>query len=164
MAQTNAVIDISHHNGIINLNNAQQADMIGVLQKATQGSSYSDPTYQNHLQQVESLGLLWGAYHFGTGDDGIAQADFFLGTVQPTAGTLLVLDFESNTAGSTMSLQEARDFVTHIRAVTGIWPGLCLWFAKIQSGATSDRSNDAVDRIIRRFFLTARLAETAILG
>jgi lysozyme len=36
---------------------------------------------------------------------------------------LLVLDFESNKAGSSMSLQDARDFVTHIKQVTGTWPG-----------------------------------------
>jgi lysozyme len=124
MAHTNAVIDISHHNGTVPLANAQQAGIVGIVHKATQGSTYSDPTYQGHLQQAQGLGLLWGAYHFGTGDDGIAQADFFLKTVRPGAGTLLVLDFESNTAGSTMSLQGARDFVSHIQAVTGIWPGL----------------------------------------
>ena len=124
MAYTNAVIDISHHNGTIDLSNAQRAGMVGIIQKATQGTSYRDPTYQSNFQQAQSLSLMWGAYHFGNGDDGIAQADFFLNAVQPVAGTLLVLDFESNTAGSTMSLQDAKDFVTHVQAATGIWPRL----------------------------------------
>lgn len=124
MAYTNAVIDISHHNGTIDLSNAQRAGVVGIIQKATQGTSYRDPTYQTNFQQAQSLSLMWGAYHFGNGDDGIAQADSFLNAVQPTAGTLLVLDFESNTAGSTMSLQDVKDFVTHIQAATGVWPGL----------------------------------------
>jgi lysozyme len=124
MAFTNAVIDISHHNGTIDLSNAQRAGVVGIIQKATQGTSYRDPTYQSNFQQAQSLSLMWGAYHFGNGDDGIAQADSFLNAVQPAAGTLLVLDFESNTAGSTMSLQDAKDFATHIQAATGIWPGL----------------------------------------
>jgi lysozyme len=124
MAYTNAVIDISHHNGTIDLSNAQRAGVVGIIQKATQGTTYSDPTYQPNFQQAQTLSLLWGAYHFGNGDDGIAQADYFLSAVQPAASTLLVLDFESNTAGSTMSLQDARDFVTHIQAATGRWPGL----------------------------------------
>jgi lysozyme len=123
MALTNAVIDISHHNGSIDLSNAQPAGVVGVIQKATQGTSFSDPTYQTNFQQAQTLGLLWGAYHFGNGDDGVAQADYFLKTATPSA-KLLVLDFESNTAGSSMSLQDARDFVSHIQAVTGIWPGL----------------------------------------
>jgi lysozyme len=124
MALTNAVIDISHHNGTIDLSNAQKAGTVGILQKATQGSSFVDPTYPGNLKQAQTLGLLWGAYHFGNGDDGVSQADFFLNVVHPPAGTLLVLDFESNPAGSTMSLQDARDFVTHIQGATGIWPGL----------------------------------------
>jgi len=139
MANTNVVIDISHHNGAIDLSNAQQAGIVGIIHKATQGSSYSDPTFQGHFQQAQALGLLWGAYHFGNGDDGVSQADFFLKTVQPNGETILVLDFESNTAGSTMSLQEARDFVAHIQAVTGIWPGLYGGsYLKEQLGSTTD--------------------------
>jgi len=124
MAYANVVIDISHHNGIVDLSSAQAAGIVGIFHKATQGSSYSDPVYQSNFQGAQELDILWGAYHFGNGDDGISQAEFFLNTVNPTRNSLLVLDFESNPAGSTMSLQEARDFVTHIQAVTGIWPGL----------------------------------------
>ena len=124
MALTNVVIDISHHNGTIDLTKAQLAGMVGIIQKASQGISYRDPTYRGHFQQAQSLGLMWGAYHFGTGDDGVSQADFFLNVVQPAADMIVVVDFESNAAGSTMSLQDARDFVTHIQAATGIWPGL----------------------------------------
>jgi lysozyme len=124
MAYTNVVIDISHNNGPVDLSNAQNAGMLGIIHKATQGCSFSDPAYQNHFQQAQALGLLWGAYHFGNGDDGVNQADFFLQKVQPNGNTILILDFESNNGGSTMSLQDARDFVTHIQAVTGNWPGL----------------------------------------
>ncbi len=69
-------------------------------------------------------GMLWGAYHFGVGADGVAQADFFLSTIQPDENTLLVLDFEANTAGSSMDLIEAEAFVTHVQQATGRWPGL----------------------------------------
>jgi lysozyme len=124
MAYTNAVIDISHHNGTLDLSVAQNAGIVGIIQKATQGTTFADPTYQANYGQAQRLGLLWGAYHFGNGDDGVTQAEFLLKTVQPAATTLLVLDFESNKAGSSMSLQDARDFVTHIKLVTGIWPGL----------------------------------------
>jgi lysozyme len=139
MAFTSAVIDISHNNGNVNLQNAKDAGIVGIIHKATQGSTFADPRYQPNLQQAQSIGHLWGAYHFANGDDGVAQADFFLNTVQPTPQTLLVLDFESNPAGSTMSLQEARDFVTHIQSVTGIWPGLYGGsYLKEQLGSQSD--------------------------
>jgi lysozyme len=37
---------------------------------------------------------------------------------------LLVLDFEPNPSGSSMTLEEARAFVTHVHTVTGRWLGL----------------------------------------
>ncbi|MFZ0304856.1 MAG: glycoside hydrolase family 25 protein [Terracidiphilus sp.] len=139
MPNTDAVIDISHNNGNINLANAQQAGILGVIHKATQGTTFADPMYQANMAQAQQLGLLWGAYHFGNGDDGVAQATFFLNTVQPAAGTVLVLDFESNPASSTMSLQEAKDFVSHVQAVTGIWPGIYGGsYLKEQLGSTPD--------------------------
>lgn len=124
MSYTNAVIDLSHYNAQINLANARQAGIVGLIHKATQGCQFADPTYKSNLAQAKSLGFLWGAYHFATGEDAVSQANFFLQTVQPNSGILLVLDFESNTAGPTMTLQGARDFVTRIHEVTGIWPGL----------------------------------------
>jgi lysozyme len=68
--------------------------------------------------------LFWGAYHFGVGADGVAQADFFVNTVKPDDTTLLVLDFEANAQGPSMNLEEARAFITHLHEVTGRWPGL----------------------------------------
>ena len=38
--------------------------------------------------------------------------------------TLLVLDFEPNPSGPSMSLEEARAFNTHVFEQTGRWPGL----------------------------------------
>lgn len=40
------------------------------------------------------------------------------------AATLLVLDFEPNLTGPSMSLVEARAFVTHVRDATGRFPGI----------------------------------------
>jgi lysozyme len=124
MARTNVVIDISHNNSNPDLAAAQQAGILGIIHKATQGTTFTDPIYAANLQKAQTLGLLWGAYHFGNGDDGISQAEFFLNTVKPEAGTILVLDFESHKGTTTMSLDEARDFVTHIHEATGVWPGL----------------------------------------
>jgi lysozyme len=59
---------------------------------------------------------LWGAYHFATGGDGVAQAEHFLQVVGNFDNTLLVLDFEQNPSGSSMSLDDARNFVTHVNA------------------------------------------------
>lgn len=120
----NAVVDISHHNGNINLQQAKTAGIVGVIHKATQGLTDVDPMYVTNRSQAQAAGLLWGAYHFGTGGDGAGQAEHFLQTVGTFENTLLVLDFEQNPGGSSMSLQDARDFVTQVNQATGRFPGL----------------------------------------
>jgi GH25 family lysozyme M1 (1,4-beta-N-acetylmuramidase) len=120
----NAVIDLSHHNATVDLNAAKTAGILGVIHKATQGVGYTDPTYQTRRADAARADLLWGAYHFGTGSDGVQQADYFLKTVQPQPTDLLVLDFEANAQGPSMTLEEARAFVTHIHDKLGRWPGL----------------------------------------
>lgn len=119
----NAVIDISHHNANIDFTKLKTAGILGVIHKATQGSTDSDPTYLAHRAAALQAGLLWGAYHFGTDSDGVQQAINFLKVVGDPAGTLLALDFESNPTGPSMSLEEARAFITQIKTATGRYPG-----------------------------------------
>ncbi len=63
-------------------------------------------------------------FRFGTGDDPIAQAEHFLATLEPRDGTLPALDLEADRQGPSMSIAQARAFVTHCQARTGKWPGL----------------------------------------
>ncbi|WP_372784725.1 glycoside hydrolase family 25 protein [Phenylobacterium sp.] len=121
---TNAVIDLSHHNNAVDFQAAAGSGLAGVFHKATQGTTGVDPAYLVRRPQAQAEGLLWGAYHFGTGSDGVKQAEFFLKTVGDPKDLLLVLDFEGNPTGPSMSLEEARAFVTHVQAQTGRWPGL----------------------------------------
>lgn len=122
---TNTVIDLSHHNASPNFAQAAAGGITGVLHKATEGLTYVDPEYAARRGAAQAAGLLWGGYHFGTGDDPVAQADHFLQTVGPdNAGMLLVLDFEQNPNSSSMSLDQARAFVSRIHDQAGRWPGL----------------------------------------
>lgn len=124
MASVNAVVDLSHHNGDVDLAKAKADGIVGVIHRATQGTSYQDPLYADNRTKAKAAGLLWGAYHFGTGGDGVAQAEHFLDAVQPAGDTLLALDLEDNPQGPSMSLEEARAFVTHVFEATGRFPGL----------------------------------------
>jgi lysozyme len=119
----NVVVDISHHNGNIDLGGAKAAGIVGVIHKATQGTSMVDNMYQQNRQKAAAAGLLWGAYHFGSLGDGSQQADYFLKNANADAQTLLVLDYEPN-GNSTMTLAQAKDFVTRVQQVTGSYPGL----------------------------------------
>ena len=121
----NAVIDISHHNGSrLDFAKAKADGIVGVIQKASQGQGYVDPTYRTNRNKARAAGLLWGAYHFATGADGVKQAAHFLDAVGDATDTLLVLDFEPNPTGPSISLEEARAFNTHVFEQTGRWPGL----------------------------------------
>jgi lysozyme len=121
----NAVIDISHHNGpSLDFAKARAAGIIGVIHKATQGLNNTDDMYAVNRMRAKNAGLLWGAYHFGTGVDGGKQAAHFLETIVSAKDTLLVLDFEPHGAGPTMTLDQARAFTAAIFKATGRWPGL----------------------------------------
>jgi len=135
----NVVVDISHHNNKVDLQAAKQGGIVGVFHKATQGQTYVDPLYAHHQADAKAAGLLWGAYHFGDGSDGVKQADYFLKTVGDPTGALLVLDFEANPTGPSMSVDAAHAFINHIKEITGIWPGFyCGQYFKETLGSATD--------------------------
>jgi lysozyme len=140
MSYLNAVVDLSHHNQNLDFPRIKnEGGIVGVIHKATQGLTYVDPTYADHMKEALGSGLLWGAYHFGTGSDGVEQAQHFLDVVGLDPQTLLVLDFEANSQGPSMNLEEARGFVTHVKQVTGRWPMLYSgYYIKQLLGSTSD--------------------------
>src|SRR5438093_13477171 len=120
----NVVVNLSHHNGNVDLAQAQAAGIVGVIHKATQGTAFVDPMYQVNRGKAQDAGLLWGAYHFGVGADGVEQADHFLDVVEPGPQDLVILDLEANGQGPSMTLEEARAFVTHVNDNLRRFPGL----------------------------------------
>lgn len=123
-AGTDLVFDVSHFQPNIDFHAARGAGLRAVFHKASEGLQYVDPRYANAREQALAAGLLWGAYHFGTGDDALAQAEHFLSVAKPDGRTLLVLDLERNPQGASMSIEQARTFVTRVQQATGKWPGL----------------------------------------
>src|ERR1044072_9533871 len=102
----NAVVDISHHNGNIDLQQAKGDGIIGVIHKATQGTSGLDPMYVTNRGKAQAAGLLWGAYHFATGGDGVEQAQHFLDTVGSLQNTPLALYLDPNPTGAGRSRED----------------------------------------------------------
>jgi lysozyme len=123
-ATLDAVVDLSHHNGDVDLEAAKADGILGIIHKATQGAVFADPLVAANRARARAAGLYWGVYHVGTGGDGIAQAIHFLDAAQPDEHDLLVLDLERNLLGPSMALYQARAFVTHVRQSTGRWPGV----------------------------------------
>ncbi len=118
----NAVIDLSHHNQIQSFDLVKQDGILAVMFKATQGTSYTDPTFADNRSAARAAGLFTGAYHFGVGGDPVGQAEHFLEVAGKDG--LLVLDFENNSQGQSMSLLEAEQFVMYLHQATGRYPGL----------------------------------------
>jgi lysozyme len=156
---TNSVIDISHHNGAnLNFGKAKADGLVAVIQKATQGETYVDPTFSKNRADALKARLLFGAYHFGTGANGVSQAKHFLDTVKPDDETVVVLDFEDNPAGTSMTLEEARAFATHIKSELGRWPGF-------YSGHTIKKAlGTTVDPVLKNcWFWLAQYGPTAVV-
>ncbi|MBF9223762.1 glycoside hydrolase family 25 protein [Hymenobacter ruricola] len=122
-----AVVDISHHQQMtVDFVAVASSGILGVIHKATEGLDFTDPMYASRKPLALREGLLWGAYHMGHNEDGAAQAEFFLKTVQPGPTDLLALDFEDLYKGAeyNMTLQQAEDFVQAVQQATGRYPGL----------------------------------------
>lgn len=112
------VVDIYHGNGI-----GQRRDEsggfkafrgsggVGVIHKASQGVSMMDDAYARRRLLAKSVGLLWGAYHFNTGESPAAQVRHFFDAAKPDDHTLMALDFEDN-PHSEMNIEQAREFLT----------------------------------------------------
>lgn len=113
-------VDISHHNVVApnGFLTAKNSGLVGVIHKATQGLGYADPMYAQRRKAATNAGLLWGAYHFNTGDPVSLQVQHFLDVAQPDAQTMMVLDYEDNRV-SNMSVSQAREFLTLLDAKLG---------------------------------------------
>lgn len=92
-------IDTSHYQGgRLDLRAAQAAGVQWWYAKATEGTTFVDPTYTKRVRQARRAGIPVGAYHFARPDRGDApeEARFFLATADIRAGDMLpMLDLES---------------------------------------------------------------------
>ncbi|GEP52861.1 glycoside hydrolase family 25 protein [Reyranella soli] len=120
-----AVIDLSRGVTVTSFGQVRQSGILGVIHKASEGGDYADTAYAGRRSQAEAAGLLWGAYHFGTGQmPGEQQAAFFLSMSRPGTRTLLALDLEANenNPSNSMRLDQAEAFVQVVAQATGQLP------------------------------------------
>jgi lysozyme len=125
VAGLDAVIDISHNVTVSDFAQVRRSNILGVIHKTTEGGDWFDPSYAPRQAQAESVGLLWGGYHYGTRQySGAKQANVFLAAARPRPSTLLALDFEPNdlNPANTMQLAQAEEFVHAVYRATGRLP------------------------------------------
>jgi lysozyme len=136
-AATN-VVNLSHYDMMRpDFAAMKRQGIVGVIHEATYPPFVRDAKYLDRQMGALQAGLLWGAYHYANASDPIRQADHFLSVVssawaqanpvtRPSAGVLLVLDFEKNGhyPGGTMRPDQAVAFIERIRQRTGVYPGV----------------------------------------
>jgi GH25 family lysozyme M1 (1,4-beta-N-acetylmuramidase) len=125
-------VDVSHHEGQIDWQQAKNAGISFAMIKATQGTTFVDPMASTNLAGCRAAGIVPGMYHFYRHDqDPAAQASFFLqniGPVQP--GDLPpAVDVEEPSDGAgpvnysqAEVVQRVRTFVQAVQAAIGRAP------------------------------------------
>lgn len=114
-------IDISHWQA--NLDIASTGAEF-VICKATQGTTFVDPSCDRHYQIAKRLGLKLGVYHYASGGDPVAEADFFVRNIQGYIGeAILILDWEKNQNGRYHEHASwCLRFLNRVKELTGVKP------------------------------------------
>ena len=114
------VVDLYQGDRVQSFQKAAAAGVWGVIHKASTGATGTDKQYGKRRQAAIDAGLLWGAYHWGTGAPVDKQVTNFLKAAEADAQTLVALDYEDKR----MSLAQARQFLAGVADKLGRKPVL----------------------------------------
>lgn len=114
------VVDVaSHQAGIV----TGALDCDAVICKATEGTGYVNPFCDEHYQSAKAAGKLLGVYHYASGGNPEAEAEFFINNIQGYLHeAILVLDWESGDNAAWGDSSWVARFCAHVVALTGINP------------------------------------------
>jgi lysozyme len=127
-----SIIDLYHGNSV-DFKLARQGGVAAVIHKATEGAHFRDSKYLSRKAEAKALGLLWGAYHFSSGEPVPDQVENFLRHARPADDEFIALDWEASSEGADMSLDQARRFVQTIHDEIGRWP--CIYGGNVLRSA-----------------------------
>lgn len=94
MAKNPLIVDLSHHNTVTSFGAIKDGGTIGIIHKATEGTTYVDPMYAPRRSAAQSAGLLWASYHFLKHGSIDAQMQNYIRTVNPYIGERMIIDYE----------------------------------------------------------------------
>jgi GH25 family lysozyme M1 (1,4-beta-N-acetylmuramidase) len=132
-------IDVSHYQGTVNWSSVRTDGVTFAITKATEGTSYLDPTLSTNIAGMKRAGIIPGAYHFAHPNlDATAQANYFTNAVRTANGgnfsglLQLVLDLEVTDSRTPAQVWAwTQTFVARVQAVTGrpciIYTGFYFW-------------------------------------
>lgn len=107
-------IDVSWHNGMMNLDAARREGVEFIFIKASEGGDFRDPNFKINYWKAQHAGMKIGAYHFFRFDrDGVDQAVHFLDVVGNRQLDLpLVIDVEDEGNASGVALDTIQERLT----------------------------------------------------
>jgi GH25 family lysozyme M1 (1,4-beta-N-acetylmuramidase) len=121
-----AGVDVSHWQGTIDWSKVAKAGYKFAYMKATEGGTYTDPTYATNRANANANGIVIGAYDFAQpstkAGQAEAEADLFVKVAQPKPGDLVpVLDFETTNGLSAAALSDwTKRWMYRVYAKTGV--------------------------------------------
>lgn len=89
-------VDLSKYQAGFDFRAFADSGGLGVILKATEGTSIQDTAYKQFRSGAISAGLKIATYHFFRSSDPIAQADYYLRFASPVFGERVVCDFEDD--------------------------------------------------------------------
>lgn len=119
-----AGIDVSHFNGEVDWIAAGDS-VTFAFAKATRGTSFLDPRFQDNWPRMRDAGVKRGAYHFfDSAEDAASQADHFLNSAKLEPGDLPpALNLEMLRRSSlSYALQGATEWLAVVQSATGRVP------------------------------------------
>ena len=133
-------IDISNWQQGIDLS---QVPCDFVIAKATQGTGYVSPDCARQIEQARQTGKRFGVYHYVSGGNAVAEANYFIDNCANWAGKgLFCIDWESNENSAWGNEGYLEQVVAQVKARTGIPPIIYVQASRYaQVAAVANRQN-----------------------
>ena len=142
-----AGIDVSNNNGRMSLSSFSGLSF--VFAKVSEGTFYTDSTYNFYQSAANAMGVMFGAYHFAHPEatSATSEANYFLSKFKPVSGMPIWLDYEVYSGNNANDIKWINTFRNTVRSahpgakvglyanLTGmnkVLPGVnvdALWFA-----------------------------------
>lgn len=118
---------------------ATQSGVDVIMVKATQGTSYVNPSCDTDYQAAKKKGRLLGIYHYCSGGNPEAEAKYFYKNTKNYIGEAVpAVDWEAGQNSSWGDRNYVRRFVDEFHRLSGVWP-----LIYVQASALSQVANCA---------------------
>lgn len=114
-----------------------------VIAKATQGTGYVSPDCARQIEQARQTGKRFGVYHYVSGGNAVAEANYFVDNCANWIGKgLFCIDWESNENSAWGNEGYLEQVVAQVKARTGIPPIIYVQASRYaQVAAVANRQN-----------------------